>query len=138
MSWWADLLIAFGAGLLLVWLALLAALLIIRPSRTVISTAARLLPDTLRLVTRLARDPTVPRGVRLRLWLLLGYLALPFDIVPDFLPVVGYADDAIIVVAVLRSVVRRAGIEPLHHHWPGSADGLAVVERIAGPTTRDV
>jgi len=72
-------------------------------------------------------DSTLPRGVRVRLWLLIGYLALPFDLIPDFIPVIGYADDAIIVVAVLRSVVRRAGADAIRRHWPGTADGLAAL-----------
>lgn len=134
MTWWADLVIALGAGLLVAWLGLVAALLTIRPSRAVIAQSARLLPDLARLLTQLARDPQLPRGVRIRLWLLLGYLASPVDVVPDFIPVVGFADDAVLVVAVLRSVVRRAGLEPLHRHWPGTSDGLAVVERLTGLT----
>jgi uncharacterized membrane protein YkvA (DUF1232 family) len=86
----------------------------------------------LRLVRRLAADQELPRGVRERLWLLLVYLAVPIDLIPDFIPVLGYADDAIIVTAVLRGVVRRAGLEAERRHWPGSDDGFAVVERLAG------
>jgi uncharacterized membrane protein YkvA (DUF1232 family) len=65
--------------------------------------------------------------VRVRLGLLLGYLAIPVDLVPDFVPVLGYADDAIIVTWVLRSVVRRAGPDAVRRHWPGSQDGLGAV-----------
>jgi uncharacterized membrane protein YkvA (DUF1232 family) len=72
------------------------------------SQALRLLPDLLRLLRRLAGDRSLPRGVRVRLWLLLAYLPIPIDVVPDVIPVLGYADDAIVVTAVLRSVVRRA------------------------------
>lgn len=94
--------------------------------------ALRLLPDTLRLLGRLAGDKALPRGVRVRLWLLLAYLAMPFDLIPDFIPVIGYADDAIIVCWVLRSVVRRAGAEAVRRQWPGTEDGLAVLWRVAG------
>ena len=94
--------------------------------------ALRLLSDTLRLLKRLALDKTLPRGVRVRLWLLFVYLATPFDLIPDFIPIIGYADDAIIVCAVLRSVVRRAGAEAGRRHWPGSDDGLAALWRAAG------
>lgn len=73
-----------------------------------------------------------PRGARLRLWLLLGYLALPVDLVPDFAPVVGYADDAVVIALVLRSVTRAAGAEALDRHWPGTPDGLAALRRVAG------
>jgi uncharacterized membrane protein YkvA (DUF1232 family) len=78
----------------------------------------------------------MPRGVRLRLWVLLGYLATPIDLVPDFIPVLGYADDAIAVALVLRSVIRHAGTEPVERHWSGSPDGLVAVFRLAGMSTR--
>jgi len=74
----------------------------------------------------------VPRAARVRLWLLLGYLAIPIDLVPDFVPVLGYADDAIIVSLVLRSVVRPAGTPVVRGHWPGSDDGLAALGRLTG------
>lgn len=134
MPWWADLLISAGVAFLVLWLALLAVLW--RSGRGLggLTEAARLLPDLLRLVSRLARDRSLPRGVRIRLWLLLAYLASPVDLVPDVVPVVGYADDAIVVAIALRSVVRAAGAEPLERHWPGSPQGLAVVRRLAGVT----
>jgi uncharacterized membrane protein YkvA (DUF1232 family) len=121
-----------GAALLLVWLVLVVVLW--RSSRGIggLSESARLLPDVIRLVSRLARDRSLSRGVRMRLWLLLGYLASPLDLIPDFIPVVGYADDAIVAALALRSVVRAAGPEPLERHWPGTPDGLLVVRRLAG------
>jgi len=64
-------------------------------------------------------------------------LAFPLDIIPDFIPVIGYADDAIMVCAVLRSVVRRAGPDAVRRHWPGSPDGLAALWRAAGLTADD-
>ena len=96
----------------------------------------RLLPDLVRLLKRLAADPEMPRGVRIRLGLLIGYLALPIDLIPDFIPVLGYADDAVIVAVVLRSVARRAGPDALDKHWPGTPDGLAALRKICGlPST---
>lgn len=89
----------------------------------------------MRLLHRLASDPTVPRGVRIRLVLLLAYLALPLDLVPDFIPVIGYADDVIIVALALRSVTRAAGPEAIDRHWPGGIEGLRAVKRLAGVTT---
>lgn len=100
-------------ALLLVWAALLIVLAVARPKGNLLTESVRLLPDLLRLVSRLARDCSVPRGVRVRLWLLLAYLAMPIDLVPDVIPVVGYADDAIAVALVLRSVVCAPGPEPL-------------------------
>ncbi|MFS8100687.1 DUF1232 domain-containing protein [Lentzea alba] len=131
-SFWWDLLIGLAIALLVTWLVLVIALIVVRPRGGLLSEALRVLPDVLRLVRRLAADRSLPRGVRVRLWLLLVYLAFPIDLVPDFVPVLGYADDAIIVVAVLRVVVRRAGLDAVRAHWPGTEDGFAVVVRLAG------
>ena len=93
--------------------------------------ALRIVPDVLRLVRRLASDNSMPRGLRIRLLLLLVYLASPIDLIPDFIPVLGYADDVIIIALVLRSVTRTAGTEALARHWPGSPEGLSLVTRLA-------
>lgn len=129
--WWRALL-GLLAGLALLWVGLIVVLWVAKPDKGRLREAMRLLPDVVRLLPRLARDPTLPKGVRVRLWLLLGYLAMPFDLVPDFIPVLGYADDAVIVAWTLRSVVRRSGREALARHWSGSPEGLAAVERLAG------
>ncbi|MEV0230030.1 YkvA family protein [Nonomuraea sp. NPDC050786] len=133
-SWGWDLLIGLAVALLVTWAALIAALALARPRGGLLREALRLLPDVLRLVRRLAADPGLPRGVRVRLMLLLAYLAMPIDLVPDFIPVLGYADDAIVVTMVLRSVVRRAGIDPVRRHWPGTDDGFAALCRLTGLT----
>jgi uncharacterized membrane protein YkvA (DUF1232 family) len=132
MAWWWDLLISIAAALLLAWIALLIVLLIAKPEKGQLKEALRLLPDLLRLLRRLAADRTLPRGVRIRLALLLAYLAMPFDLIPDFIPVLGYADDAIIVIAVLRSTVRRAGLDAVRQRWPGTDDGFAALSRLTG------
>jgi uncharacterized membrane protein YkvA (DUF1232 family) len=117
-------------GLVASYLALVVALLGVRPETARLTETLRLLPDLLRLVGRLARDPALPRGARVRLWVLLAYLAMPFDLIPDFIPVLGYADDVIIVALVLRSVVRQAGPASVRRHWPGTEDGLRAVARL--------
>jgi uncharacterized membrane protein YkvA (DUF1232 family) len=134
MAWWWQTLIGVAGALLLAWLALLIALLVVKPDKGRLKEALRLLPDLLRLLRRLAVDRTLPRGVRIRLGLLLAYLAMPFDLIPDFIPVLGYADDAIIVIAVLRSIVRRAGLDAVRRHWPGTDDGFAALSRLTGLT----
>lgn len=133
-SFWWDLTISFLGALVLAWLVLVIALIVLCPRGGLLRAALRVLPDVLRLVRRLAADTALPRGVRIRFVLLLAYLALPIDLVPDFIPVLGYADDAIIATAVLRSVVRRAGLGPVRAHWPGTDDGFAVLIRLTGLT----
>lgn len=123
--------VAIGASLLLTWLGVLTYLWLARPDRTGAADAMRLLPDSIRLIRRLAADRSIGRGVRVRLMLLLGYLALPIDLVPDFVPVIGYVDDVVIVGVVLRSVVRRAGPEAVRRHWPGTDEGLDTLWRLA-------
>jgi uncharacterized membrane protein YkvA (DUF1232 family) len=131
-SFWADLVIGVAAALLVAWLVLVAVLLALRPRGGLLREALRLLPDVLRLVRRLAADRSLPRGVRVRLGLLVAYLAFPIDVIPDFVPVLCYADDAILVIAVLRGVIRRAGLAAVRAHWPGTEDGFAVLVRVAG------
>jgi uncharacterized membrane protein YkvA (DUF1232 family) len=132
MTWWAQALISLGVALLVIWVVLVAALLIAKPEPAQLREALRLLPDLIRLLHRLARDRDLPHGVRIRLGLLLAYLAMPFDLIPDFIPVLGYADDAIIVTAVLRSTVRKAGLDAVRKHWPGTDDGFAALSRLTG------
>lgn len=132
MPTWVELLLGALAALVVVWALLLVTLAVAAPDRGTLREVARVLPDLLRLLTRLARDPAVPRGARVRLWLLLAYLASPVDLVPDVVPVIGYLDDAVVAVLVLRSVVRRAGPGALDRHWPGTPDGLRAVRRLAG------
>lgn len=112
------------------WALFALVLIVRRPDRATLALAARMLPDTLRLVGRLARDRTVSHSARLPLWLLLAYLALPFDLVPDILPVIGYADDAILTALVLRRLVRHAGPDKLAEHWPGTAEGLDTLRHL--------
>lgn len=125
--------LAVGAGsaLLLSYLALLAALLAARPASNLAGEAIRLLPDLLRFVRRLVRAPWLPRRARVALWCLLAYLAVPLDLVPDVIPVLGYADDVILTGLVLCYVIRRGGSAAVLDLWPGTAAGLGALGRLA-------
>src|SRR4051812_11072667 len=99
-------LVGLAAGVLLLYAVMLLALwgyARAHPDAVSLRDAMRMLPDLLRLFRRLAADRSLPRGVRLRLVFLVAYLALPLDLVPDVVPVLGYADDVIVVALVLRS-----------------------------------
>jgi uncharacterized membrane protein YkvA (DUF1232 family) len=124
-----------AAGLVLVWVALVVVLYALarkEDNPAGLRDLLRLVPDVVRLLRRLAADPSLPRGVRVRLVLLLVYLVLPIDLIPDFIPVVGYADDAVVVALALRSVVRAAGAGAIERHWPGTPQGLDAIMRLAG------
>ena len=89
------------------------------------------IPDCVVLFSRLARDPCLTWPRRALLAGLGLYLASPLDLIPDFVPVVGHLDDAIITAVVLRRLLR--GCEhAIAAHWPGPAASLAVVLKLAG------
>jgi uncharacterized membrane protein YkvA (DUF1232 family) len=90
---------------------------------------ARFVPDCIVLFRRLLADPRIPRRRKLALIALLGYLASPIDLIPDFIPVVGLLDDALLVVLVLRFVLRSADDDLLAEHWPGPPRALALLRR---------
>jgi uncharacterized membrane protein YkvA (DUF1232 family) len=111
-----------------------AVLVLVAAGRRTDATAlARFVPDCVVLVRRLIGDPRVPRETKLMLGALLVYLASPIDLVPDFIPVAGQLDDAIVLVLVLRYLLRRSGPVLVHAHWPGPARSLAVVLRLSSP-----
>lgn len=121
-----------AAILLGLWIVGLVALWWWRPHDLDLRGALSLVPDVVGLVRRIAADRTIPRGVRIRVWLLVAYLVMPIDLVPDVIPVLGQADDVILVAVVLRSVVRRAGPAAVERHWRGSEAGLWLVRGLAG------
>jgi uncharacterized membrane protein YkvA (DUF1232 family) len=92
---------------------------------------AGFVPDCIVLFQRLLGDCRVPRRYKALVVALLGYLALPFDVVPDFIPVAGQLDDAIVVALTLRAILRGAGLEMIEEHWPGPRSSLSVILRLA-------
>jgi uncharacterized membrane protein YkvA (DUF1232 family) len=128
----ALLLLAAGVALAL-HVAVVAALLVAGRGHHARALAG-FIPDCLVLSRRLLYDDRVPRRHRLALAALIGYLALPFDLIPDFIPVAGQLDDAIVVALVLRSILRAGGPDVVREHWPGPAVSLNALLRLAyGP-----
>jgi uncharacterized membrane protein YkvA (DUF1232 family) len=97
---------------------------------------ARLIPDCVVLFRRLLSDPGVPRGRKLVLLAVVAYLSMPFDLIPDFIPVAGQLDDAILVALVLGSVLRAAGPDLIREHWPGPERSLETLLRLIGRPAR--
>lgn len=128
MTW---LLISLACLLLLYGAAI--AILLVAGRRAEARALAGFIPDCIGLVGRLLRDPRVPSSRKAALFLLAGYLALPFDLIPDFIPVAGQLDDAIVTALVLRFVLRGGGPEVLAENWRGSPEGRRVIARLAFP-----
>ena len=131
MQWWQWLLISLGV--ILVVYASFIVWLVVRGRRDDARAFATFIADCIVLVTRLTRDPRVPRRRKLLLIALVAYLSLPFDLVPDFIPVAGQLDDAIIVALVLRYFVRAGGEPMIRELWPGPQQSLALILRLARP-----
>jgi uncharacterized membrane protein YkvA (DUF1232 family) len=126
---WGLLLIALGLYVIAV-AAILAA-----GRREDARALAGFIPDCVVLVSRLARDRRISRLRRALLFLVLGYLALPIDLVPDFLPVAGQLDDAVLLAVALRVLVHGGGAEIVREAWPGPQASLTLVLRAAGLET---
>lgn len=127
MPGWIWTVVGVLVALVVMWIALVVVLVVQqrRAGRDVDWRAIlRLVPDVVRLIRRLATDPAVPRATRWWLYGLLVYLILPIDLIPDFLPGIGYADDAILTIVAVRFAVKHAGYDALVRNWPGTADGL--------------
>ena|ERR671932_443698 len=123
------------AACVVVYVAFIVALMVVG-KREGARGLAGFIPDCIVLVRRLLVDPRTPRSRKLLLGLLVGYLALPFDLVPDFIPVAGQLDDAVVVALALRAVLRGSGPDLVREHWPGPESSLAVVLRLVGATDR--
>jgi uncharacterized membrane protein YkvA (DUF1232 family) len=128
---WQWIAIAVGALVLIYGLFVGALVIVGRHSEA--RALARFIPDCVVLFRRLIRDRRVAGWRKVLLVLLVGYLLMPFDLVPDFIPVAGILDDAILVVLVLRVVLRGAGPQLLREHWPGPEESLRAVLRAAYP-----
>ena len=124
--------IAIGMGIGLFAYALFLLWLFVAGRRKEARAVAGFVPDFIVLFRRLLSDARVPRGKKLVLAALIPYLVMPFDLVPDFIPVAGYLDDAVIVAFVLRHVLRGSGPELIKEHWPGPPTSLGFVLRLAG------
>jgi hypothetical protein len=130
VPWWTWFAVAFG-GLVLLYLAFVA-LLVVAGRREDARALAGFIPDCAVLTGRLLRDGRVPRRHKLLLVGLLAYLALPFDLVPDFVPVAGQLDDVLVTAIVLRAFLRAGGEGPAREHWPGPQRSFDLVLRLAG------
>src|SRR6266516_1193254 len=125
MPWWGWPLV--GLAIVLVIYGAFIVVLVAVGRRGDARALATFIPDCIVLVTRLTRDARVARRRKLLLLGLVGYLALPFDLVPDFIPVAGQLDDALIVALVLRHFIRTGGEAMIRELWPGPEQSLLLI-----------
>lgn len=114
-------------GVVALWLVLIAALAVAGRG-TAARELARLVPNVLALFRALLRDPRVPRRSKILLVAAVAWIASPIDLIPEFIPILGPLDDAIVAALVVRHVAKTAGRAVLAEHWRGER---ATLERLA-------
>jgi len=129
VTWWQWLLI--GAGVTVAVYVGFVVWLLLAGRRQDARALAGFIPDCLVLFRRLLGDDRVPRRNKLLLGALIAYLAMPIDLVPDFIPIAGQLDDALLVAFVLRTLLRAGGPDLLREHWPGPTASLNALARLA-------
>ena len=100
--------------------------------RQLVTDAVLMMPNIIKLVGRLLKDPRVPRRAKISLGLAAAYVVSPIDLIPEVIPVIGWADDVVIVMFAIDSLIDRAGPEIVQEHWDGPGDLLSLVRDIVG------
>src|SRR5436190_16804362 len=119
-------------GLLILWAVLLGLFWLLRPKDVPVRDLVHVVPDLVRMLRDIVRDPASPLDVRVVLVGLLVWIVSPIDLIPEFIPVIGPLDDLVVAVVALRYVRRRIGVDGMRAHWRGSEDGFALLGRVAG------
>jgi uncharacterized membrane protein YkvA (DUF1232 family) len=127
MVWWQWIVVGVAA-LVASWVALV--LLARRLPPGVLRELAAFLPNCVRLVRRLRKDPAVPRRAKVAVVLAGLWVLSPIDLIPEFLPVIGPLDDVVVVALCLRYAARRVPRSTLLAAWDGDP---SVLERLLGP-----
>ena len=101
-------------------------------SKRLVTDAALMLPNIVKLIGRLLLDPRVPRRAKITLGIAAAYVMSPIDLIPDVIPVIGWADDVLLVLFAIDSLIERAGPEIVDEHWDGPGDLLSLVREAVG------
>jgi uncharacterized membrane protein YkvA (DUF1232 family) len=120
------------AGILALWAVAIGVFWVVRPKGVSIGSLVRLVPDVVRLLRSLIADGAAPLDVRIVLVGLVAWIISPIDLIPEFIPVIGPIDDAVVAIAALRYVRRRVGLEELRRRWGGTPEGFELLTRIIG------
>jgi uncharacterized membrane protein YkvA (DUF1232 family) len=108
-----------GLAITAVAYVLVVCVLVVVGRRTAAKELVLLLPNLVLLFKDLARDPRVPRGSKLLLIVGALWFASPIDLIPEFIPVLGPLDDAVVAALILRHLVHSAGADVVAGHWRG-------------------
>jgi uncharacterized membrane protein YkvA (DUF1232 family) len=127
-----GLVLGIVAGVVVVWAVLLVLFWTFRPKGVPIRELLGVVPDLVRMLRALVRDPATPMDVRLVLVGLLLWILSPIDLIPEFIPVLGPLDDVVVAIVALRFVRRRVGVAGMRAQWPGSDAGFALLGRVVG------
>lgn len=100
--------------------------------KRLMADAALMLPNIVKLIGRLLLDPRVPRRAKITLGIAAAYVVSPIDLIPDVIPVIGWADDVLLVLFAIDSLIERAGPEIVDEHWDGPGDLLSLVREAVG------
>jgi uncharacterized membrane protein YkvA (DUF1232 family) len=90
-----------------------------------------LLPRLSRMIASLLADREVPRSAKVLLAAVALYLASPFDLIPDFIPVVGLLDDVLLAAVVLDGLLNHLDRSFILRYWPGDVASLDAVASVA-------
>ncbi len=101
-------------------------------AKSLATDAALMLPNLVKLIGRLIMDPRVPRRAKITLGLAGVYVMSPIDLIPEMIPVIGWADDVLIVMFAIDSLIDRAGPEIVEEHWDGPGDLLGMIREVVG------
>jgi uncharacterized membrane protein YkvA (DUF1232 family) len=127
-----TILVGLAITLVLGGVAMIAAAIVAVRRVAAPADLAALVPSVARLLLGLLRDQSMPLRVRARILIAAAYNVQPINLIPDFVPVIGFADNMIVTVWALRSTIRSAGHEVVAKNWNGSPSGLALLYRLAG------
>lgn len=101
-------------------------------AKGLIVDAVMMMPNIIKLVGRLLTDPRVPRRAKVGLGIAAAYVVSPIDLIPEVIPVIGWADDVLFLMFAIDALIDRAGPEIVEEHWDGPGDLLSLVRDVVG------
>ena len=101
-------------------------------ARGVLTEVITVVPNLVKLTGRLLGDKRVPLRAKMVIGAAAVYVASPVDLIPEFVPVIGWADDILVVMFALDNLISRAGPDVVTEHWDGPGDILSLIQDVMG------